>query len=256
MKNRRNHYRILHVQRDAPTEVIRSTYRTMMQKLKMHPDLGGDHTNAALVNEAFAVLSDPVSRAEYDAVFAADRDSSHVSATEAERRQGAHAASGEEAGGTEAHDTGSSTQLRSDEQCLFCLARCQPVQFRGPDDLCSNCDSPIYPAEQRRFEVDCQRAIARIPKRASASFLVGWPVEEQQNGSVHDISLSGMQLRTNDELSDGQIIMVSTGVLDAVARVVDIRQLAAEERAAWRVGLVFLTMKIHRLRGSFVSVEA
>jgi DnaJ-class molecular chaperone len=50
--NRRNYYRILHVQPDAPTEVIKSSYRTLMQRLKMHPDLGGDHSEAALINEA------------------------------------------------------------------------------------------------------------------------------------------------------------------------------------------------------------
>jgi curved DNA-binding protein CbpA len=32
----------------------------------MHPDLGGDHEHAALINEAFATLSNPLKRAEYD----------------------------------------------------------------------------------------------------------------------------------------------------------------------------------------------
>jgi DnaJ-class molecular chaperone len=66
MKNRRNYYRILHVQPDAPREVIRSSYRAMMQGLRMHPDLGGDDGNAALINEAYAVLTDPGQRAAYD----------------------------------------------------------------------------------------------------------------------------------------------------------------------------------------------
>jgi hypothetical protein len=39
-QNRRNYYRILHVQPDAPMEVIRASYRTLMQKLRFHPDLG------------------------------------------------------------------------------------------------------------------------------------------------------------------------------------------------------------------------
>src|SRR4030095_16101464 len=69
MENRHNYYRILHVQPDAPTEVIRASYRTLMLRLGMHPDLGGDHWNAALLNEAFATLVDPVKRAQYDATF-------------------------------------------------------------------------------------------------------------------------------------------------------------------------------------------
>lgn len=39
--NRRNYYRILHVQPDAPLEIIRASYRAMMGPLKMHPDMGG-----------------------------------------------------------------------------------------------------------------------------------------------------------------------------------------------------------------------
>ena len=38
-KNRRNYYRLLHVQPDAPTEVIKSSYRTLMRTLKRHPAL-------------------------------------------------------------------------------------------------------------------------------------------------------------------------------------------------------------------------
>ena len=57
--NRRNHYRVLHVQPEAPLEVIKASYRAMMMRMKIHPDLGGDHDIAAVVNEAYAVLSDP-----------------------------------------------------------------------------------------------------------------------------------------------------------------------------------------------------
>ena len=60
MQNRRNFYRILQVQPDAPTEVIRNNYRTLLQKLRLHPDLGGDLRNASLVNQAWQTLRDPV----------------------------------------------------------------------------------------------------------------------------------------------------------------------------------------------------
>ena len=65
MKNRRNFYRILQVQADAPVEVLKASYRTLMQRLKMHPDLGGDHGQAALLNEAFATLTDPATAANW-----------------------------------------------------------------------------------------------------------------------------------------------------------------------------------------------
>ena len=66
LNNRRNHYRMLFVQPDAPPEVLRANYRTLMGKLKSHPDLGGEHWNAVYVNEAYAVLGDPIRRAAYD----------------------------------------------------------------------------------------------------------------------------------------------------------------------------------------------
>ena len=69
MNNRRNYYRILHVQPDAPLAVIKASYRAQMQKLKLHPDLGGDVKNAATINEAYATLSNEKKRAAYDAEF-------------------------------------------------------------------------------------------------------------------------------------------------------------------------------------------
>ena len=32
MQNRRNYYRILHVQQDAPVEIIKTSYRTLMHR--------------------------------------------------------------------------------------------------------------------------------------------------------------------------------------------------------------------------------
>lgn len=66
MRNRRNFYRILQVQPDAPTAVIRNNYRILLQKLRMHPDLGGDQVNASLVNQAWQTLRDPTRRRTYD----------------------------------------------------------------------------------------------------------------------------------------------------------------------------------------------
>jgi len=66
MDDASNYYQILHVSREAPVEVIRTSYRALMQAMKKHPDLGGDHHSAALINEACATLSDKGKSAEYD----------------------------------------------------------------------------------------------------------------------------------------------------------------------------------------------
>ena len=53
MKNRRNYYRLLQVQPDAPREVIRASFRTLIRELKHHPDLGGSDGDAALLIAAY-----------------------------------------------------------------------------------------------------------------------------------------------------------------------------------------------------------
>ena len=74
MTERRNYYRILGVQPDAPPDVIRGAYRTLMQKLKQHPDLGGEHWNASIINEAHQVLIDVARRRQYDSVLFGEKD--------------------------------------------------------------------------------------------------------------------------------------------------------------------------------------
>ena len=66
MKNRRNYYRVLQLQPDAPPEIIHASYRAIMRELRRHPDLGGSTSDAAILNEAYETLSDPVRRAAYD----------------------------------------------------------------------------------------------------------------------------------------------------------------------------------------------
>ncbi len=65
-KNRRNYYRILQAQPDASQEAIKNNYRTLLQKLRLHPDLGGEDWNASLINKAYSILRHPVKRAAYD----------------------------------------------------------------------------------------------------------------------------------------------------------------------------------------------
>ena len=66
IKNQRNYYRILQVQPDATQKVIKNNYRTLLQKMRLHPDLGGDEWNASLINKAFSILRNPAKRAAYD----------------------------------------------------------------------------------------------------------------------------------------------------------------------------------------------
>lgn len=66
MKSRRNYYRLLRVQPDASPDIIKLCYRTLMQTLQHHPDLGGEEWNAQNINMAYAILRNPTKRAAYD----------------------------------------------------------------------------------------------------------------------------------------------------------------------------------------------
>lgn len=66
MENRRNFYRILEVQPDASFDAIRHNYKLLLHKLRMHPDLGGNSRDAALINLAYETLRDPEKRLSYD----------------------------------------------------------------------------------------------------------------------------------------------------------------------------------------------
>lgn len=61
-----DHYAELQVARSAETEVIEKAYRALAAKY--HPDAGptGDGSRMRRINAAYAVLRDPVRRAEYD----------------------------------------------------------------------------------------------------------------------------------------------------------------------------------------------
>lgn len=61
-----DYYEVLQVHPSAHPAVIRKVYHVLLLELKYHPDLGGDVERAQLINEAFAVLSDPQRREEYD----------------------------------------------------------------------------------------------------------------------------------------------------------------------------------------------
>ena len=122
-----NLYELLHVSRGAPEEIIRASYRTLMQRMHHHPDLGGDPQLAALINEAYAVLTDDGRRQAYDRQL--DAESRLVEA---------------------AAEHGSELMHDPLLGCWFCHT---PHDFGiriAVEDMCSVCASPLFTAEKHR----------------------------------------------------------------------------------------------------------
>ena len=236
------YYDILHVRRDAPVEIIRASYRTLMQQLKRHPDLGGDAGTAALINEAYAVLTDSSRRAAYDAQLDAQ--------LEAER-----AAPNENHGDATARTRPDNESQYSKMlgECMFCGAPHESAAISAPDAVCTVCASPLGRTENRRLESSDQRAVARIDKRQTIVFYTQWPQRRGIHGRTEDISLNGLRFSSYKDLKKGQRIKIVSNVVEAVACVTHCspkRRGLTMKRVA---GVSFITHRFIRSVGGFIS---
>jgi len=232
MDNRRNYYRILHVQPDAPTEIIRMSYLTLMQRLKMHPDLGGDHARASLINEAFATLMDPARRAAYDRTLARDRTMPGYRSDPAHRDSTPRPVV--------------STGVADPHACPFCGTTFPPAAMQ-PDARCAFCESPLYPASHHEHEATTRRAIDRMARRMPVTFFLSWPQHPGYEAVTQDISTSGMRLACTLDLVPNERLKIECALCTAVAVV---RHAHAAEGAdgLWHAGVEFLTLWIRPLR--------
>ena len=243
MTDQKNYYEVLHVQQDAPAEVIQATYRTMMQKMKMHPDLGGDQASAALINEAYAVLMDPVARAKYD-------ESLHTTQVEPAPEQTYSSSHAHEQSGRVIK------KVLDPNQCAFCDFPHQLGEAIALDSICSRCGSALFPASKQVLEQNGKRIIQRVEKNWPVSFYMQWPITRGYIGKTQDVSLNGIQMQSYTAVKEGQIVKLNSHMLDAVAIVVNVRDDYTLLRKRWRVGLEFVTLRFHQTQGTFVKINA
>lgn len=236
----RNYYDVLHVGRGAPTEIIRSSYRTLMQKLKHHPDLGGDAATAAIINEAYAVLSNPESRTEYDAkldIFA-------------QLAEGLHEQSAEQEPVVEPV-----LVLDPFRECVFCESPHSHGRVIDADASCNACDSPLSIADGPRANSADQRTVARIDKSQAMTFYTRWPQRKGIVAQMEDISLTGLRFSTPHDLKEGQRLKIASIALQAIAHVTNCRY----ERRGWKTlcvaGVSFVTLRFTQSVGGFVSTR-
>lgn len=239
MNYQKTYYELLHVHTDAPVEVIRSSYRVLMQQLKMHPDLGGDPENAALVNKAYQVLIDPNERAIYDSTI---KQAEWIKEPEIEL--------------TEVENNGHFKSINLETHCAFCHAPHQLGEYLAPDSSCGRCGSVLYPVVRQPMQANGRRIISRIQKRWPVSFYTKWPGISVFSGMTVDLSLNGMQILTTAKLHNDQIIKLSSNTLDALGRVVNQRKESVAYRSRWHTGVEFITLKFHSVQGTFVKLES
>ncbi len=233
--NRRNHYRLLHVQPDAPPEVIKAAYRALIAR--SHPDVGGDEYQAVLLNDAYAVLSDPAKRAAYDARRAARTASRERAAYGSPTSHGApHAAPH---GPPPAH------------VCPMC--RLALPATLGRDTRCARCRAPlaaVRAANMRTKPMD-RRGIPRVSKSDWAIMHVDWQADAI-DVRMRDLSLDGISVYSGLELPTRRIVRIVGQSFDVVATVVGCRRLDA----VFTVHAQLVTAMFAETTGGFVSATA
>jgi DnaJ domain len=232
---RRNLYRLLQVQPEAPVEVIKASYRALMTTLKAHPDLGGSHEHAAQLNDAYALLSDPQRRAEYDRTLKRRAPTSIAPTFQ-----------------KPTPNTADPTQWRLTRRCPLCAQALGAILPKAP--RCSSCDSPLTPApsvECADAELLGRRRGDRFERAQDA--VLYRPGAQPLPVRVKDLSLTGLALMSPEAFDTGACFRVVAAGFDAVAQVVARRA----QGYSYSVHARLLTLQVLRSpAGTFVSAKA
>lgn len=236
-EERRNLYRILHVQPEAPLEVIRASYRTLMSTMRAHPDLGGDPDAAARINAAYAVLTDPARRKAYDAQLARARPRAATAPPAAAAKP-------------EVVERGDPAAWLADRCCPFCRSP-MPGAVQA-DTRCGHCDSPLFRRPLiDRGELFGRRRSPRNARPMPATLRLAGQVGDV-SARLRDLSLSGLCVASPLRAAERSPLRVITAQFDAVAVVVGCRRSAD----GWLLHGELLTLQLLRQQGVFVSAKA
>lgn len=245
-EERRNLYRILHVQPEAPLEVIRASYRTLMSTLRSHPDLGGDPAAAARINAAYAVLTDPERRRAYDLSLSGGPSPDQPAKAGPAARAAARAAV-----------PAAPPALASDPATWLADRACPMCRHPLPaalhlDTRCPGCDSPLF----RRPNADRGELFGRrrSPRNARAMpATLRLPERPGDHAArLRDLSLSGLCVLSPVPAAERSALRVMTATFDAVAVVVGCRR----QSDGWLLHGELLTLQLLRSQGVFVSAKA
>jgi curved DNA-binding protein CbpA len=201
-----------------------------MHRLGQHPDAGGDTGNAALINEAYTVLSDPKQRAAYDL---------NLLANIRERRP-----RNEETPANSRDDF-------TDTSCPFCEQAC--LGSVSPDSVayCKRCGSPLNPVSKLQLDKDLRRTVTRVRRGGDLRYFTHWP-SKGYLALIYDLSPNGVGMTGPEAVTAEQRIKLTSDLMIAVARV---RHCQSRKggNTSYSIGAEFITLQFTQNSGTFMS---
>ena len=249
--NRRNYYRVLHIQPDAPPAIISSIYKTLLKNKA---------TSIDLAQEAFSVLSVPHKRKHYDQLLKLKK---HVNATALNsidriKKKTKYDSSdprikNKDAKNTStplsAHKKNSTYQPLITYYCIFCKTPQSLSPIKYIDELCVECSSPLH-SSQESFPFP-RRFFSRMDLTTPFSYYAYWPgIKTVAN--LSDLSPTGLRFTTRQALNKNEIIKIEADQFQAVGQVKYLKPAGS----LFIIGVQFLTIKFNTQKGTFMSVSA
>lgn len=229
MKNRRNYYRVLQVQPDAPFEIIRASYKAIMLELKQHPDLGGELWKAQVINEAYESLKDETKRREYDKMM-----------LEKYKRK----------------TFNDSVINRAPIITIFCSFCKKPLsRDDSSKGCCPTCKSPLKKYGVDQFESEGKRSVSRIKKSEKIYYYTTWP----QKGNIAemvDLSKDGIRFKCSSKLCQGMFVKISGSWLKGIVKINNVSKLLFNGKTEYFIGAEFVSVTFKESRGVFYSATA
>ena len=228
MDNRRNYYRMLQVQPDAPFEIIRTTYLTLLQKLKQHPDLGGDHWNATVLNEAFETLKDEEKRAVYDKELF-QYYTKNFSSKEKVKKQPV--------------------------TTVFCPFFKKPLARADHSDKNCVCHNNPFQTENQDSKRKCsRRSHIRTQTLAKLHFITS-ASEEVYGAQLVDLSPKGIRFLCKKSLKLNEIIKMDSSLFRAIAKINSSQKRVKDGKVFYSIGAHFQSISFTHQEGTFLSAS-
>lgn len=276
-----NYYQLLHVQPDAPAAVIKASYRAMMQKMRLHPDLGGDESFAQQLNEAVATLCHVERRLQYDEQIASTSTTARPSApnatggktqTDADnapsgdcRKPGSSRDPSASERTEDPHTSGRTedrinrVQFPGRSQCPYCHAAYSSIKagIAGyqQNNRCAQCKGARTPIDSIAMgSADDIRKIYRHAHQSDVWLYTDWPANSAISATMTDLSIAGCAINCSQPLPLQTVIMLDMQMLNGLCQVRYQKQLGPTD--PYSVGLEFLTLDIVAGPGSVFCATA